>query len=194
MSEFIFTLPVGGASLDETNAPSFSIPTPEASVRPYRKACIHCHDRKVKCDKQSPCSNCERFSLECTFPSPFRNSSRQPRQKEAEASKNPDTALLQRIEKLEGAVQDLGTLKNEVLRSRKRRKRQSSEESDLGDSQSDSNEERDRGNRVADVGNIERAVGKLVVEEGKSRYLSGGFWGSLEENVCQQPSCDPNNG
>lgn len=194
MSEFTFTLPVGGASLNETNAPLSSIPTPEASVRPYRKACMHCHDRKVKCDKQSPCSNCQEFSLECTFPSPFRNSSRQPREKETEASKNPETTLLEMIEKLESADEYLGTLKNEVLRSRKRRKRQNSEESDLGDSQSDGNEERDPGDRVTAIGNLERVVGKLAEEEGRSRYLSGGFWVSLEESVCRQSSFDPNNG
>lgn len=185
MAEFIFTPPSGGASLGETNARSSSIPTPEAMVRPYRKACIYCHDRKVKCDKQAPCSNCQRFSVECTFPSPFRSSSRLRQEKAVEASKFPETALLERIKKLEGAVENLGKIQNEVLGSKKRRRRQSSEESELEGSQSDGNEERNHGERVAAVGKLQRAVGKLVLEEGKSRYLSGGFWSILRENVYQ---------
>lgn len=195
MSEFVFTVPMGGASLNQTSASSIT-PTPEARVRPYRKACIHCHDRKVKCDKQSPCSNCQKLLLECSFPSPFRTSSRQPKEKAAEESKEPDAELLERIKKLEGAIQDLGALKKEVLRSRKRRKGQTSEDSDDdADVQSDGDERRDRSSDAGTAADIEREIGKLVVEEGKSRYISGGFWGSLEEeDVCQMsfPVCAAN--
>jgi hypothetical protein len=74
--------------------------------------------------------------LECSFPSPFRPSSRQPKGSVAEKSKESETELLERIKKLELAVQDLSELKNEVLLSRKRRKGVSPEGSDVEDDQS----------------------------------------------------------
>src|SRR5690349_12465851 len=30
-------------------------------------SCIRCFERKVKCDKQNPCSNCIRSKTECVF-------------------------------------------------------------------------------------------------------------------------------
>jgi Fungal Zn(2)-Cys(6) binuclear cluster domain len=186
MSEFVFTVPIGAASLNQTGASS-SAPTPKVRTRPYRKACVHCHGRKVKCDKQSPCSNCQKLLLECSFPSPFRTSSRQAKEKAAEKGKEPDAALLDRIKQLEVAVQDLGALKKEVMRSRKRRKGQSSEDSDDdADGRSDDEEGRDHSSEAGPADDTGREIGKLIVEEGKSRYISGGFWGSLEdEDVCQ---------
>lgn len=33
------------------------------------RSCIVCRNRKVRCDKQSPCSNCRRANIACVFPS-----------------------------------------------------------------------------------------------------------------------------
>lgn len=33
------------------------------------RSCIVCRNRKVRCDKQSPCSNCRRANISCVFPS-----------------------------------------------------------------------------------------------------------------------------
>jgi hypothetical protein len=188
MSEFVFTVPREGVTQSQLNVSS-GAPTPEIRVRPYRKACIACRDRKVKCDKQAPCSNCQKLLLECSFPSPFRPSSRQPKGSVAEKSKESETELLERIKKLELAVQDLSELKNEVLRSRKRRKGVSPEGSDVEDDQSFDGGENEQGEAEA-AGSMERDVGKLVVEEGKSRYISGGFWAGLEEDVSHFLRCE----
>jgi hypothetical protein len=32
------------------------------------RSCIVCRNRKVRCDKQSPCSNCRRGNIPCTYP------------------------------------------------------------------------------------------------------------------------------
>jgi hypothetical protein len=181
----MFTLPVQGVSPKRTEVPAGE-QMPEARARPYRKACVPCHDRKVKCDKQAPCANCQKLQLDCIFPSLFRPSSRQPKGKTGERSNEPEAELLERIKKLEGAVEDLGALKNEILRSRKRRMAANSESSDEED---DLNyEDGGLGHREAGAsGVIDQAVGRLIVEEGKSRYVSGGFWASLDEDVCHSP-------
>ena len=46
-------------------AGSRSDPAPAASTT--KRACDGCHKRKVKCDGQRPCRNCQQSSLICTF-------------------------------------------------------------------------------------------------------------------------------
>src|SRR5215469_5346550 len=56
----------------EKNAPSpASARTPSSSPAPPPKSrsCIVCRNRKVRCDKRSPCSNCRRANIACVFPS-----------------------------------------------------------------------------------------------------------------------------
>lgn len=50
-------------------------PPPSSSMpsRPSRPtySCIRCADRKVKCDRQKPCSACVRHKVDCVFHSPL---------------------------------------------------------------------------------------------------------------------------
>ncbi|RJE25925.1 hypothetical protein PHISCL_01767 [Aspergillus sclerotialis] len=87
-----------------TNAP---VQAPTASLV-KQKACIPCRTRKVKCDKNFPCTSCSAWSVSCVFPSPVRRCQR-PRKrqvKEGGASKDPQM-LDQRLRKLESALQQL---------------------------------------------------------------------------------------
>ncbi|OQV03375.1 Fungal Zn2-Cys6 binuclear cluster domain-containing protein [Cladophialophora immunda] len=48
-------------------------PDPSPRTPPVKRssaACIHCSDRKVRCDKQTPCSTCTRHNVQCIFPPP----------------------------------------------------------------------------------------------------------------------------
>ncbi|KAJ5965306.1 hypothetical protein N7481_012020 [Penicillium waksmanii] len=45
-----------------------SIDSPGALSKSY--SCVVCHKRKVKCDRQDPCSNCEKASVECIYRPP----------------------------------------------------------------------------------------------------------------------------
>ncbi|ETN39676.1 uncharacterized protein HMPREF1541_05902 [Cyphellophora europaea CBS 101466] len=42
-------------------------------------SCLECRRRKLKCDKQNPCTNCNKFSRECTFLAPALDSVSQQR-------------------------------------------------------------------------------------------------------------------
>jgi Fungal Zn(2)-Cys(6) binuclear cluster domain len=60
------------ASHPESNAtsPPFArLPSSAPAPRPKLRSCVVCRSRKVRCDKQSPCSNCRRANIACTFPS-----------------------------------------------------------------------------------------------------------------------------
>lgn len=63
-----------------------------------RRSCLMCSRRKVKCDKQKPCTSCAKSGIECVFPITATNRTR--------AEMAPELAeMLQRLEK---AVQTLG--------------------------------------------------------------------------------------
>ncbi|KAL4956806.1 hypothetical protein BDW69DRAFT_68133 [Aspergillus filifer] len=90
--------------------PSLSCPPSSASTPPgyavlKPKSCLACRKRKVKCDRQYPCDNCSRWSIECIFPSPVR---RCPRARtKLDARHRDDQALHNRIRMLESQVSQL---------------------------------------------------------------------------------------
>ena len=67
------------------------------------RSCHDCNRRKVRCNKESPCDNCVRLGLECTFPPP----GRKPREKKVNQS-TKKSQLLSRLSLLEQEVQKLG--------------------------------------------------------------------------------------
>ena len=64
---------VGPGSASEKNAAgapatgTTASTTPSAPVK--QRSCLTCRQRKVRCDKASPCSNCRRADIACVFPS-----------------------------------------------------------------------------------------------------------------------------
>ncbi|KAI0434952.1 fungal-specific transcription factor domain-containing protein [Xylaria sp. FL1042] len=62
-------------------------------------SCTSCRARKLKCDKQNPCRNCERSGAECVFPA--RKRIQRPR-------KTKNAELLQRLNRLESIVGRVG--------------------------------------------------------------------------------------
>ncbi|KAG6010053.1 hypothetical protein E4U21_000496 [Claviceps maximensis] len=74
------------------------------------RSCVTCRRRKVRCDKQMPCSNCRRAQIPCAFPAPGR-APRQPRPKDPSAppktSSHREVELIKRLKKLEGIVEEL---------------------------------------------------------------------------------------
>ena len=60
--------------MDENQDP----PSPTASVRHKRadRSCLLCHQRKIRCDKRSPCANCARADILCCYPGPDERSGR----------------------------------------------------------------------------------------------------------------------
>lgn len=63
-----------------------------------RRSCLMCSKRKVKCDKQKPCTCCVKAGIECVFPN---NATTR-----TEAGMTPE--LVEMLERLEKAVQTLG--------------------------------------------------------------------------------------
>ncbi|KAM5482194.1 hypothetical protein MaudMau93_006817 [Microsporum audouinii] len=155
-------------------------PLSETTLNP--RSCVTCRRRKVRCNKHHPCSNCFKAKIECVYPSP----GRAPRK-----SKKPrDTELLARLRTLENIVKNLGG--PEAINSNTPLP---SNNPDLGQS-TVVNPQEQRANASnatqhhttikdegPDASGIEENMGKLMVGEGGSQYVSHRFWTSFGKNV-----------
>ncbi|KAF2638808.1 hypothetical protein P280DRAFT_470847 [Massarina eburnea CBS 473.64] len=154
------------------------------NLNPNPRSCVICRRRKVKCDKKQPCSNCARAKSECIFPGPGRapRKSRRP----------PDGELMDRLRRLEGVVQNLNAQVEEHEQEAAERERPSSSSVEAASGMGEGAEEacptrarEERTSVVVDnsVEGLETRFGRLVVDQGRSRYINNSFWASLNNEV-----------
>jgi hypothetical protein len=159
----------------DPNSPADDVPQQSAlSAEPSKassnlnpRSCVTCRRRKVRCNKHNPCSNCVRAGIECIFPAP----GRAPRR----SRKPPEAELLARLKKLEAVVHSLGAQVDEnggLL--------QSPGANGHGVGQGDSSPETTAGIKRSSV---DRRLGRLVIDEDRSRYVSNQFWASMGDEV-----------
>lgn len=158
------------------------------------RSCVTCRRRKVKCDKKHPCTNCTKARIECIFPAPGR-APRKPR-------KPADAELLDRLKKLEGVVKTLGGVPA-ISESEGPTQGAQKDESQPAQSQEPEPEKQNEETNVfrdmcsrdpapgrylppenAAIAGLETRFGRLVVDEGKSRYINSSFWANLDNEVC----------
>lgn len=173
-------------SASDSTSPAFlqaatAAPPPEASPNP--RSCVTCRRRKVRCNKHHPCSNCIKAKIECVYPSP----GRAPRK-----SKKPrDTELLARLRNLENIVKNLGgpdaingnpsslSLKKPTLHQNSAIEQPGNYANTSDAVQQDATIK----SEVPDTSEIEENMGKLMVEEGGSQYVSHRFWTTFGKTV-----------
>lgn len=142
------------------------------------RSCLTCRKRKVKCDKKQPCSNCARAKIECVFPGP----GRAPRK----SRKPPDGELMDRLRRLEGVVQSLNAQVEEHEQEAADRTQTQDQDRSRQASSSDCFPSRVSPSVALDntVEGLESRFGRLVVDQGRSRYINNSFWASLNNEVC----------
>ncbi|KAI0976724.1 fungal-specific transcription factor domain-containing protein [Xylaria arbuscula] len=136
-------------------------------------SCTSCRARKLKCDKQSPCRNCERSGSECVFPA--RKRIQRPR-------KTKNAELLQRLHRLESIVGKVGLANLEEAEVNA-----ADDAADVPVSEPqlppaavpDSGPHGEPGEQAPCVG---KGVGPPQ-DSTASRYMSGEFWSSLCNEV-----------
>lgn len=146
------------------------------------RSCVTCRRRKVRCDKREPCSNCVKANHECVFPPPGR-APRKPRRPH-------DAELLKRLRRLESVVDSLGTQVDDdgnvhpSVEANGNSRRSISEALDLAP-QSPMRKD-----------SLDHKLGRLLIKDGRSRYVSNEFWTSIGEelaeirNTLDSPSSD----
>jgi hypothetical protein len=155
------------------------------------RSCVTCRRRKVKCDKKPICTNCIKAHIECVYPSPGR-APRKPR-------KPQDSELIDRLKKLEGVVQMLGSQvqpEDGASPSKDGEKKTEGAETheekiqkairELKDLKRQRREAEGEKKPSATTG-LENRFGRLVVDEGRSRYINPSFWASLSNEVRNAP-------
>ncbi len=144
-----------------------------------QRSCVTCRRRKVRCDKLHPsCTNCTKASIECVFPGPGRA--------KRKTRKPQDAELLARLKKLEGVIQSLGAQGEDdkgagvakgpavmpsiqgELEAHQRQETLQNGNNELQPLRSDS---------------MDKQLGRLVINEGRSRYVSNAFWASMGDEV-----------
>lgn len=164
---------------------------PPSSTTPKLRSCIVCRNRKVRCDKQSPCSNCRRANIACVFPPvdrPPRWARRLERLSNDTATSNPpapqdtDAALgtvMERVQNLENLVKELrGQLEQAHPAS-----------SPPGDGSSgvnplESSTQQNELSPATDTSRVHKQFGRLVLQDARCRrYVSSGFWSRVNDEV-----------
>lgn len=171
------------------------------------RSCVTCRRRKVRCDKQMPCSNCRRALIPCVFPAPGR-APRQPRPKDPNAppksSTQREAELVKRLKKLEGIVEELsGQIEvessgkgassagsPEALNVAAASKSASSLAGQAHRSATESsgpspNEPGTLEHPFSRNKDINEQLGRLVLNDhkGSTRYVTNGFWSKLNDEV-----------
>lgn len=135
------------------------------------RSCVTCRRRKVKCNKSHPCSNCVKAHIDCIYPAPGR-APRRPR-------KPPDAELLARLRRLEGVVKGLGVPvdendPNHVASPASEPAKDSSRWSPASSGMSGDATKNSK---------ITNDFGRLVINEGRSRYVNNPVWATLSSEV-----------
>ena len=131
------------------------------------RSCVTCRKRKVRCDKHEPCSNCVKASIPCHFPPPGR-APRKPK-------RSQDVELLKRLRRLESVVENLGSHVDEHGNVHALEKVTPPALSQTSDRRASTDTTK----------TLEHSLGRLLIKEGRSRYVSNEFWASLGDELAE---------
>jgi len=158
---------------DNGEAPAQATSTSSPQLNP--RSCVTCRRRKVRCNKTNPCLNCSKAGIDCIFPGPGRA--------KRKSRKPPDAELLARLKKLEGVIESLGAHVDSDPPSE-------SQPSVVANIQSQLEERRWQSSLnnggVSDSpvnSTVDKQLGRLVISDGRSRYVSNAFWKHMGDEV-----------
>lgn len=149
--------------------------SPQSAQPAHLRSCVLCRQRKVKCDRRQPCSNCVRARASCVHPPGAGRAAKRPRQA-------VDTKVLDRLSHLETTIRRL-------------QKQAKDREADSHTPESITSESVRTGENKGPVDDATQRtetaseLGRLVVEESQSRYVSNVMWADLTESVSLLSLC-----
>ena len=174
------------------------------SPTPKLRSCAVCRSRKVRCDKQSPCSNCRRANIPCVFPA----SDRPPRwarrlhrvannvaaeSANPQAAQNTNPGVDQAIETLHTLEDLVKELTSQLEQARLLASSASGATSAFTSSVSSAHDHDTKRQRdispTMGTANGQNHFGRLVLRDvNRSRLVSSGFWSRVIDEVCQSAS------
>ncbi|KAI0872114.1 fungal-specific transcription factor domain-containing protein [Hypoxylon argillaceum] len=156
-----------GMRADEiTTSPNF-VSNSNSTQPVHIRSCVLCRQRKVKCDRRQPCSNCIRAGANCVHPPGAGRAAKRPRQA-------ADTKVLDRLSQLETTIRRL----QQQAKGRDADPHTAPEPVQAQESR-DLVDDANQGTEATPE------LGRLVVEESQSRYVSNIMWADLTESIEQ---------
>ncbi|KAI1123588.1 hypothetical protein F5Y10DRAFT_280817 [Nemania abortiva] len=179
-----------GPAANTTTTSGSTTATTTNTAPPKVRSCVTCRSRKVRCNKESPCSNCRRAGIPCVVPSadrPPRWARRLERvaqnaaaeERLAQAAHPPTAQVMDRLRNLENLVKDLSSQLEQA---------HAAANSSAGGSPASSHDRDGDHQRTASpptaTGNIQSRFGRLVLNDAsRSRYVSSGFWSRVNDEL-----------
>ncbi|KAI1162922.1 hypothetical protein F5B18DRAFT_357304 [Nemania serpens] len=190
-----FTLPTLPAEANSANNANSAAGTAAAPQK--LRSCVVCRSRKVRCNKESPCSNCRRAGIPCVIPSADRpprwarrlervaqNAAAEERLAQAaqaaQAAQPPTAQVMERVRNLESLVKELSSQLEQA---------HAATNSSAATSPASSAQDRDGDhpratNPAAGASNIQSRFGRLVLSDAqRGRYVSSGFWSRVNDEL-----------
>ncbi|KAK9452808.1 hypothetical protein V1511DRAFT_463815 [Dipodascopsis uninucleata] len=137
-----------------------------STTRLQSHSCVLCQRRKVRCDKNSPCSRCEKAGIECVY-NPVLHRGRPKR-------KSPQSVLVSRLRYYEERLRNLGETIEPLHFHITTSQTEKTAEND-GQYESDQPEIHEA--------NVRRSRGKIITEGERSRYLDNNLWVTVGEEL-----------
>ncbi|KAM5341622.1 hypothetical protein ACJ41O_014653 [Fusarium nematophilum] len=158
---------------------------------PWRSPLIA--QRRVRCDKVMPCTNCRRAQSDCMYPAPGR-APRQTRGRDINPPPKPnpssrDVDLMRRLRALEGIVYELSGQGSSIAGAWDGGNGASPKTEEYATTSSDivqeAVEEARRETENRDFSKVHKQLGRLVLHDGQgmSRYVNSGFWSKLNDEL-----------
>ncbi|RBA13526.1 hypothetical protein FPRO05_02319 [Fusarium proliferatum] len=146
------------------------LPTPVTPSNPlHPRSCTFCRQRKVKCDRQKPCSHCLRANNDCSYPAGRGRAAKKP-------ARTLDTRLVDRLQKLENIIKQLNSEVDATVNA------VPSGSGTDGESVSTPggmrNDPPGVDNSAPDA-SIDQQLGRLMIDDSKSYYVSNILWANL---------------
>jgi len=186
-----------GSEKYATSPASARSPSSAPAPAPKLRSCVVCRSRKVRCDKQSPCSNCRRANIACVFPStdrPPRWTRRLERLTNNAAASNAPALqdanpgvdkVIDRLRNLENLVKELsGQLEQAHAAACSAGGGPSGFNSPRRSTQDRDAEHQSDTSPVTNTSSVQKQFGRLVLQDtSRSRYVSSGFWSRVNDEV-----------
>ncbi|EGU80027.1 hypothetical protein FOXB_09466 [Fusarium oxysporum f. sp. conglutinans Fo5176] len=155
-----------------SDSPVLTPSTPSAPL-PLR-SCVFCRQRKVKCDRQKPCSNCLCANNECSYPAGRGRAAKR-------LTQTLDTRLVDRLQKLENIIQQLTSQVDATANTLPSGSGTDGEE--IGPSPGGVRNYPSGLDDAAPDASINQQLGRLMIDDSKSYYVSNILWANLGNEI-----------
>jgi hypothetical protein len=203
MSEPGAAVPSSGAASTASPEKDASSPNsaktgpPTSTAAPKLRSCVVCRNRKVRCDKQTPCSNCRAANISCVYPTAeraprwARRFERRLNNQAAASNSLPPHAeqgpgkVMDRLRTLESLVKELRGQLEQASTAATAAGGVSSGVNTSGSSPRDGDTDASSPGSIR-ASSVEKQFGRLVLQDaGRGQYVSSGFWSRVNDEVCR---------